>query len=242
MKPVLRKTVVDEIVSSVMDAVETGEMRPGDRFPSERALAEQWSVSRASVREAMKALSFANIILIKPGDGTYVAPTSPNTAKKKMQKKIVSICNVKDMEQRVEARVALEIQIVRLAAVRMTPKSLVPIEKMIGEIEKSCAQKNVKTLLEADYKFHQAVAAAAQNRYLQEAYDHVLLAGPEWFGITRLPFEHRVAYSHNHQDILDALKTGDPDLAEEMVRRHEVSVWERYRSYYRSPEDPGAPK
>ena len=76
MRPVLKKTIVDEIVNSVMDAIRSGEMKPGDRFPSERALAEQWSVSRASVREAMKALSYANIIVIKPGDGTYLTSTT----------------------------------------------------------------------------------------------------------------------------------------------------------------------
>lgn len=235
MKPVLKTTLVDEIVASIMEAIESGEMKPGERFPSERALAEQWSVSRTAVREAMKALSFSGVLEIRPGSGTYLKTQPTKSTSPKSPQRTSPSFDGQDMEERVQARMILEQQITRLAAQHATPQAIAAIEKACKRIEKCCEQKNVNALLKADYAFHQAVAAAAQNHYLQEAYERILLAGPEWFGITRLPFEQRAADAHNHYDICDTIKARDPDLASQIVLLHEESVWERYNSYYESP-------
>ena len=235
MRPVLKKTIVDEIVNSVMDAIRSGEMKPGDRFPSERALAEQWSVSRASVREAMKALSYANIIVIKPGDGTYL--TRHDAVGKMGSPLLSSTPDPKDLTERVEARIILERHLARLATERITPKALSEMEKSLDKIEKARQKKDVATLIDADYEFHRKIAEAAQSRYLQQAYDNILLSGPEWLAIREESFQLRASTADNHWEIFEAIKSGDPDAAEEKVCEHGKTILWRYRRYIKQDSE-----
>jgi len=75
-RPIKTRKIYEEIVEQLKDMLSRGELRPGDRLPSEREMAESLGVSRASVREALTALEAIGILDIRPGEGTYVKQTS----------------------------------------------------------------------------------------------------------------------------------------------------------------------
>jgi GntR family transcriptional repressor for pyruvate dehydrogenase complex len=73
LKAVKKTRVYEDIVSQVKELIAEGKLRPGDQLPSERELSEMFQVSRASVREAIRALESIRLIEIRQGEGTYIA-------------------------------------------------------------------------------------------------------------------------------------------------------------------------
>ena len=72
LKPIGQKTIVDQIINTIIDSIIKGNYKAGTKLPSEYELIEEMQVSRNSLREAMKILSTMGIVEIKRGDGTYV--------------------------------------------------------------------------------------------------------------------------------------------------------------------------
>ncbi|MDI6601957.1 MAG: GntR family transcriptional regulator [Thermoanaerobacteraceae bacterium] len=97
-----------------------GEIKPGEKLPGERELAEQLRVGRACVREALRALLLAGIISIKPGDGTYVNKVNSQFFNDLVNTKFGLLFQKDDFLQLMEARKILESQLAKLAAERAT--------------------------------------------------------------------------------------------------------------------------
>ncbi|HEY3686847.1 MAG TPA: GntR family transcriptional regulator [Streptosporangiaceae bacterium] len=81
-RPARPKRAVDQIVAQVEGLLRDGKLRPGDRLPSERALAEQFAVSRNTVREALRILEFNGMLMLKRGStgGAFVTHPDPEGA------------------------------------------------------------------------------------------------------------------------------------------------------------------
>ena len=65
-------TLTEQVMQQLAAKIVNGELKPGERLPPERELAEMLQVSRSRVREALRALSLIGLVSIKPGGGTYV--------------------------------------------------------------------------------------------------------------------------------------------------------------------------
>src|SRR5947209_17409425 len=70
--PIQVKKVYEQIAAQIEQRILSGELRSGDRLPTERALAEQFRASRTAVREAMKTLEQKGLVNMRPGRGTIV--------------------------------------------------------------------------------------------------------------------------------------------------------------------------
>ena len=68
--------VTDEAIEKIKEMVVSGELEPGQRLPKEDALASRLGLSRNSLREAVRALTFVRILDVRQGDGTYVTSLS----------------------------------------------------------------------------------------------------------------------------------------------------------------------
>lgn len=73
LRPVMRKTLSQTILCEIITAIKMGLWKPGERMPSENELADSFSVSRNSVREAIKTLNNMNILESRPGQGTFLS-------------------------------------------------------------------------------------------------------------------------------------------------------------------------
>jgi GntR family transcriptional regulator, transcriptional repressor for pyruvate dehydrogenase complex len=71
-EPLSRTRLFEDIVQQILDQIKSGDLKPGDKLPSERDLSEMLNVSRNSLREALRALEMMNFIEIKPGEGAIV--------------------------------------------------------------------------------------------------------------------------------------------------------------------------
>jgi GntR family transcriptional regulator, transcriptional repressor for pyruvate dehydrogenase complex len=139
--------------------VTAGQFRPGDRLPSERELSEKLRVSRASIREAIRALESLGLVEIRIGSGTYVA--SP------VHTLLSPLASVTLQQRDVlldifEARKTIEPEIAAFAARRAGAEEIERMGEILAEQERQIAAGD--TGLEADTAFHALLARAAKNK------------------------------------------------------------------------------
>ena len=154
----LSKQVSDELEQLIAN----GEYRVGDKIPTETDLIEMFKVSRNTIREAIKALTWAGILEIKQGDGTYVV--SSNRFAASMNQKYENV-SFEDMN---EARKCLEITVADLAARRREESDIELITNAFNKRQGQNGDEKEHTL--ADVEFHMAISKACHNVILYELY------------------------------------------------------------------------
>src|SRR5438045_8280881 len=117
IEPIRRIRLYQGIVEQIEGLLEKGDLRPGDQLPPERQLAEQFQVSRASVREALRTLELLGIVETRAGGGTFVRQTSPDDLARPLTGLISRGHSLADV---IEFRGLIEPAIAALAAERIT--------------------------------------------------------------------------------------------------------------------------
>lgn len=162
--PLTRETLSAQIRDQLLRRITSGELEPGARVPSERALSDQFQVARTSVREAMQGLLSLGVIE-RRGNRSYVAEKLPD----------VSLDRVDDRKEFVrqlfETRRALELPIMQLAAERATPEQRTEIAELAAGFRVGMPLAEFREL---DRAFHAAIARACGNPLLLEVYGKVL--------------------------------------------------------------------
>lgn len=217
-----KPSLCDLIIDQLQNAIMRGDLPPGTKLPSERELAERLGVSRASVREALKAMSRMGVIDIRPGDGNYVAEVDPAQLARPMS--YVIYLNSGNIQNLLELRRIVEVEATGLAAERATEDDIAEIEQVLAETEKRANAMQLDEFLDFDMKFHKRVAAASQNVLLTQV--NALLcellreAGRR---VAAIP-EGRSAAVAAHRAIMDALKSRNAAKAREHAAAHLAAV------------------
>ena len=132
-KPVRSRRIFEEICASVRQQLITGEIKPGDRLPAERDLAEQFAVSRTAVREAMRALEIAGIVVLRNGrhGGAFITEAGAGQVTRSFQDMLdfgrVSLAKL------LEARLLVMDVVVRAACARMTAGDVAKLESNVAD-------------------------------------------------------------------------------------------------------------
>lgn len=202
-----------QVASALEEAIVTGRFRTGDRLPSERELAEDFKVSRPTVREAMLALEIRGLVEARHGSGIYVRE-NPEPA-------TVGELDIGAFEL-TEARLLFEGEAAALAATTITDAELAALEATLTEM----AVENEGEYIgeQADRRFHLAIAEATRNsaivgvieslwdiRYRSPLCRHMLKRAREVGVKPRID---------DHRSLLEALKARDPQRARKAMREH----------------------
>lgn len=158
------------VVEELLRAIKSRHYTVGDKLPSEQEIAEQTGVSRPSVREALSVLRFVGVLDTKVGDGTYVRAVPEESGEEELQEaKIRDILQeTENPFEAMEARRALETNLVAYAAERRSDEDIVDLEKALGDIIACADRDDVDGLLRADKEFHLIVARACRNSLLEQ--------------------------------------------------------------------------
>ncbi|MFA9430462.1 FadR/GntR family transcriptional regulator [Egicoccus sp. AB-alg2] len=185
----------------------------GDRLPTERALAERFDVSRASVREALAALQAQGVLEIRHGDGIYLR----HRPEERLALEALLVKR-RRLSEVIEARSVLEVTLAGMAARRRTHADIRRIWLALDLMDADIAAGGIGA--EGDRHFHAAVTAAARNPLLAELMNY--LAG--------LIHESRIASlsqpgrpprsSRQHRAIASAIEAGDPHEARAAMQAH----------------------
>ena len=187
---------------------------PGLRLPKEAELAERFRVSRIVIREAMKVLEDRGLVEVRAGRGTLTASPTPERVKVSLLRlfRDQPLPTLSDMERMLELREVLEETVAALAAVRATPDDLALIAAALSDMD---ASKTDEDTIEADLRFHMAVAKAAHNRFFEMVIDPLTQVFLQQIALTD-SYEVGVDL---HRQIFDQVSKGDPVAARQAVRR-----------------------
>jgi GntR family transcriptional repressor for pyruvate dehydrogenase complex len=214
-QPVRRSRVYEDIIRQIQDLIATEHLQPGNRLPGERELADALSVSRQSVREALRVLDYLGMVEVRPGEGTHVATTPPSPVDASMHNLLSERTFQLDL---LEARRILEEGIVQLAARRATRDDLEALEEALTARETQLAAG--KHDVAGDLAFHAQLAETTGNAALVSAMRHLIemwLRSREKTG--RRPTSPQKALRF-HRQLLRAVRHRQPTLARRILRRH----------------------
>lgn len=199
------------IVDQILTSIDTGEFPVGGRLPPERELAERYSVSRPTIREAIIALEALERVEVKTGSGVYVLESSRGW-------------NGVDLSispfELTETRAMIEGEAAALAAVMMTSEQLGELELALNEM----AHGNTRVYEGADKKFHSIISKATGNKMMQQVVDSL------WYVRDNSPTVNRAyqaicdidgsARVSEHLEIFEALKSRDGAAARHAMHQH----------------------
>lgn len=203
--------IIEEIKKLILDQ----ELGPGDRLPSERELAEQFGVSRASIREAFTALSALGLVEARTGDGTYVSINLTDSVLQPLSWAVLLAGGVG--QDLAEARKIIEPSIAALAAQRATASDKKKLLETVNPTREAIGNSSV--FAEQDLRFHIALAEAADNRILLEIMTSLqrLLQG---LIASHVPeTEDQMSCLQEHIEIYEAVEAGDATKARQAMLR-----------------------
>jgi GntR family transcriptional regulator, transcriptional repressor for pyruvate dehydrogenase complex len=165
-----RQTITAQVISYILDLIKKGQVKPGERLPTEKQLIEELSVSRTCVREAIKSLESLQLISVRPKIGAIVLEPSSDSLLN--AEYLSTSAFMQQAETLIEFRKLLESGLVALAAEKATETDWAAMRKVLDEqeaaltIDRSTPSGDMRfhdEIRNANFRFHKTVAAATRN-------------------------------------------------------------------------------
>lgn len=160
LEPIERTNLVEEVTERITKYIVNGGLSAGDRVPTERELSARFRVGRSTIREAIKALRVLGVVETA-GRRIVVGGGRPEGLGKSLAWRI--LMSDRTASQAIEARRVLEVALARMAAERATDEEIAGIGRLL-EVMRTAPE--LAAYLEADWRFHAAIARAAGNDVL----------------------------------------------------------------------------
>ena len=206
----------EDIAARMIAQIHAGTLRPGDRLPPERALAEEYGVSRTAIREALRSMEMMGCVESRVGEGTFIK--SPSLQNIVDPFSMVLTQNRQLGSELIEVRLILETEVAALAARRRTDEQLTDLEQAIQDMKGDIESGGMG--VEADAAFHSILAEAAGNEAL-----HVMLDMCEGMLSRTRPITQAVKgvpkmALKDHAAICEAIRIRDEKAARRLMRTH----------------------
>jgi len=211
------KDPVELIITQIRDLISSGAVKPGEKLPPERKLAEHLGVSRGQIREAINKLKFYGILKVMPQSGTIVNGIGITA----IEGLITNILKIEkpDFKSLVDTRILLEKEATRLAAINRTKDDLVNMTNALHQYEEKLLTKN--SAVEEDLLFHIKIAEASKNTVLKSL---MLIITPD---IVKSFINLKVCDESNnrktikeHHNILNMIASQNPEGAVKAMELH----------------------
>ena len=206
----LSEQVVEEMERTILEEYP----QPGTRLPKEAELADRFRVSRIVIREAMKILEDRGVVEVRAGRGTTTAAPTPDRVKTSLLRlfRDQPVPTLADMEQMLDLREVLEESAAALAALRATPEDLAIMEAALSDM---AAKRSEEETVDADFRFHIAVAKAAHNRFFEMVIEPLTQVFMQQIKLT----DSFTVGIDLHRQIYQNIAKGNPVGARQAVRR-----------------------
>ena len=219
-KKMTRTTVFDEAVEAIKRSIRSGELKAGDRLPSEGKLAAMMGVGRGTVREALQVLIHLGL-LVRTNKVTSVAP---NALERLTTRGVFDDFRAhNDLMEMVELRKILEPEAVALAAERITAEGLAAMEEQFRRMQES--GDDLESFTEQDNRFHAGILQASGNslivEILQRIQEPMRRSQSLVIHASRLIRPRSVGF---HERILAALKARDRAAAKKQMLNHLLDI------------------
>jgi GntR family transcriptional repressor for pyruvate dehydrogenase complex len=218
-----RDALPDQIAARVIGLITERRLKPGDRLPPERELAQSMGVSRSSLREALRALSLLGVTEMRQGDGTYLTALDPDA----LMRPFGLVLKLSDgqLKELFEARRVIEPGLAALAAERVDGETLAALHRCVGD--STAALGDDEAFMRADLQLHGLIAQAASNSILSRVIESIGGMGVASRRRTNsLPGVQEQTVD-DHRAIVAALEARDPPAAAAAMLHHLENVERR---------------
>jgi GntR family transcriptional repressor for pyruvate dehydrogenase complex len=225
IRPIQKSSISDEIVQQIITLISNGDLKAGQRLPSERELCKEFGTGRSSLREALRCLSIMGVLKARVGEGTSVAVDGSKFMETVLNWRLVT--EQHDIENLMEVRIALEGVAAASAARRGNEKDLQHLQDLLKKMEASIG--DAKKFGALDLDFHLGVAKAAENQLILDLVS--MIRGQLERGVTKvLLVPQAMPLSlKEHTAIFQAVKKKEPEAARAAMQAHLDAAVHRYR-------------
>jgi GntR family transcriptional regulator, transcriptional repressor for pyruvate dehydrogenase complex len=214
------KKLADQVFERIRDLIFKGDLRPGEQLKSERELSDILSVSRPTIRQAIRKLIELGLIENRQGQGTYIC----NPMEARGQNMLREMLDWGDASLRdlLEVRMALECQAATSAAQRATAADVAALDRHVKDM-RSTIGTGALGILE-DVRFHMTLAYATKNQVqimlMKNLYDLLHFGIEESLKQLYLDPGNIETILSQHQHVSDAIRQRDPDSAYDAMHHH----------------------
>lgn len=212
-----------QIVEQICDLIKQGELKPGDKLPSEQVMLKELGVSRPSMREALAALDILGIVETKGGRGNFIAGSANLSSYKKRLKEL----SLEESSfELLQARELIETEIAGLASENAAPKDIKAMRQLLAKMSGDAeGMAEFSTEFELNLDFHLSLARATHNKILVEIVRCLIngLRGKLWTKLNEKVWKETdrpQAYFKEHEQILDAIERKDKAGARKRMYQH----------------------
>jgi GntR family transcriptional regulator, transcriptional repressor for pyruvate dehydrogenase complex len=222
-QPLERRKVYEQVAEQLLGQIGSRRLRPGDALPPERELTESFGVGRSSIREALRMLESQGVIAAVNG-GTFVVAEAANPLNSSLRL-VFTLDDRAGLHDLFELRRIIDCEAAALAAERRTDEHLEEMDAAIAEMEESLAKHDRgERFIEADLRFHLAVAEATGNRMLLHSMDAVRgVVRRALMTVYFIPQSPESAVGE-HRSVRAAIAGGDAVRARQAMREHLTRV------------------
>lgn len=223
-------SIYKKIVAQIQDMIMKGELKRGDRLPPERQLAELLGVGRPALKQAISALEVMGIIRSRQGDGNYITADSVDIITPLV---IQFYLNDGKMDDILEFRYMIEVQMASLAAMKITEEQIADFQKLMDAIRENVPDRaELKIRQYYNNMFHFRVVSLCGNKLIESIYSGIMdLIGDQLYQTDGMNF-----YG-SHMKIFEAIRDREPDKAAYYMADHFQKKFPNYQ-YYRGIHTP----
>jgi GntR family transcriptional repressor for pyruvate dehydrogenase complex len=224
IRRVTKISISEEIAKQIMDLISNGDLKAGDRLPSERELCEHFGASRSSLREALRCLSIVGVLNARVGEGTSVAPDGEKFLRKIIEWRLITERH--DVENLLEVRMAVEGLSAAKTAINGTPKDIEALQGILARMKSSLDDEKAYAAL--DLEFHITIANASRNTLVSDLI--ALIRGQLVKALHKvLLLPHALPITHKeHTAIVKAIERRDAEGARKAMHAHLEGHLKRY--------------
>lgn len=220
IEPLSRKPVAERLTTRMLELIRSGNLRPGDKVPTEHELAAAFQVSRPVVREALRGLSIMGIVESRQGSRCYVTDLAPSRLLAPLQ--FVIPLDESNAGALFQARIVVEAELLRLGALNVGAKHAERLEALVVAGHQLVTDPVAFRVL--DLEFHRLLMQLAGNPFLERIAQSLYELGMEYRRVASETPGVIARSAAEHAAIVDALKARDATAAAEAMRTHLASI------------------
>lgn len=225
-----KKKLYEEIIAQIIQYIETEQLKPGDKLPSENELTELFQVSKTALREALSVLAAKGMLEKRPGVGSILKEVTASALVEQITTKW--IVGTQTLREVLEFRRGIEVEAAALAAARASAEQLEAIESAHLELIETNFQGGIG--IEEDYRFHSLIILSCGNAMYEKTFHSISPMFFESMAISKVQSLEvsRRYFTESHEEhhrILMALRQQNPDEARaamlDHLQKNESKIW-----------------
>ncbi|MCD8052847.1 MAG: FadR family transcriptional regulator [Lachnospiraceae bacterium] len=209
-----------KVLMQLQGLIFDGTLKSGDKLPPERQLAATLEVSRPVLKQALSILEAMNVVECRQGDGNYILPLEENLFNPIVLQFYSAHGQSEDI---LEVRYILEVQAAKLAARRAEPWQLDRLDEIVERMQD---WETLEDRIRLNSEFHGAIHRLVGNPLLTALYQSIMKLVEQ-----QIRYTDGIDFYTSHKEIVEALRTGDPEQARESMVKHFTDKFPDYDYY-----------